>query len=620
MHQRAGMPATVRAVNAARPPFGGTVAIRFTSAALCAALLIGPQPGLAASRSGSSQPATGVMVQAAASVGQLVGQKLVVAMHGTTPSSALLGRIQRGEIGGVILFGANIRNAPQLARLTRKLRAAAATGGQPPLLITTDQEGGLVKRVPWAPPTLSPPQMGSVGSSSTAFTQGKSSGHVLACAGINGNLAPVADVPRSTSSFMYQQGRTWSFDASVTALLSDAFASGTEAGAAVPAMKHFPGLGRATKDTDTNVVTISASASQLASGLRPYRKAIGHGIPMVMLSNATYPAYDRRHAAGWSHAIGTDLLRGQLGFSGVTITDSLNAAAATRGVSLSGLAVRAAAAGTDMILMSGSEASSAAVYQALVDAVNAGKVPMARLNASYQRITAMKSAFPASVADSTPPGVDSPASALFAGTTLGATTIAVSSSWAARDGCRISAFGVERKTGGTWAGVPLSPPWATEIVQGLHFGTRYRYSASATDGAGNVSDAAAGMAFRPLRLEEDDAAIRYHGGWHPIADSEASGDGLAYSRADGAKATFSFTGFSVSWVAVRGPSRGSAAVYVDGAYAGKVNLHAASRQERQVVFARSWAASGAHRLTVVNLGTADHSRIDVDAFLTLADG
>ena len=107
---------------------------------------------------------------------QMVGQKLMVAMRGTSPSADLLGRIRRGEVGGVILFGANIASAPQLVRLTRQLQQAATAGGRPPLLIATDQEGGGVKRLSWAPPTLSPPQMGAIGSATTAASQGKATG------------------------------------------------------------------------------------------------------------------------------------------------------------------------------------------------------------------------------------------------------------------------------------------------------------------------------------------------------------------------------------------------------------------------------------------------------------
>ena len=112
-------------------------------------------------------------------------------MDGTTPSADLLGRIGRGEVGGVILFGANVTTPAALTALTGKLRAAAAAGGQPPLLIAVDQEGGTTSRIRWAPPTLSAPQMGHDGRAATARAQGASTGVALAGLGINVDLAPV---------------------------------------------------------------------------------------------------------------------------------------------------------------------------------------------------------------------------------------------------------------------------------------------------------------------------------------------------------------------------------------------------------------------------------------------
>ncbi len=329
-------------------------------------------------------------VAAGPTLAQLIGQKLVVAMSGTTPSADLLGRIRRGEVGGVILFGANVSTKSQVIALTTALRQAAAAGGQPHFIIAVDQEGGSIKRIPWAPPTLSPPQMGSIGSSATARYQGSITGTALRGLGINVDLAPVADIPHSTSSFMYQQGRTWSFIVTRSALLTDAFSTGLESGHVVPTMKHFPGLGYATLNTDTHVVTITASRNGLLSELKPYQIAIPHGLPMVMLSNATYNAYDPANAAGWSRAIGVDLLRTTLGFRGVTITDSLDGAAHTRGVTTSSLAIKAALASTDMILLTGSEASSKTVYSALLSAAQSGAIPLIRLQHSYDRILALK--------------------------------------------------------------------------------------------------------------------------------------------------------------------------------------------------------------------------------------
>lgn len=552
---------------------------------------------------------------------QLVGQKLMVAMTGTTPSAALLDRIKLGQVGGVILFGTNITDAAHLAALTAKLRGAATAGGQPPLLIATDQEGGSVKRVPWAPPTLTVPQMGTLGSASTATSQGRATATILGCAGINNDLAPVADVPVTTSSFMYQQGRTWSFSAATTTTLSDAFATGLEDGGGVPTMKHFPGLGYAAANTDSNVVTISASTSALAPGLQPYEAAIGHGIPMIMLSNATYTAYDSANAAGWSHAISVGLLRTTLGFTGVSITDSLTGTAAARGVTPTSLAIRAAIAGTDMILLTGSEASTSASYSSLVTAATNGTIPLATLEASYTRILALKATLQAPTGDTTAPSLTAPVSNPFSASTLGTTTTPIRTAWTGSDPCGISRYTVERRVnGGGWAVQALaSPGTAPSIVQSLTFGDTYRYVVKATDGAGNTTTWRYGPTFEALLTQNSSSAIAYGPGWLAVGNSYASGGTLAYSTAGGASATFHFTGRAVSWVAMRGPSRGSAKVYVDGVYRTTINLYATTFAAKQILFAATWASNGSHSITIVNAGTAGHSRVDIDAFVRVVD-
>jgi beta-N-acetylhexosaminidase len=319
-----------------------------------------------------------------------VGQKLVVSMNGTTPSDSLISRARHGAIGGVIIHTTNFTSATNLREITARLQRAAANGGQPPLLIAVDQEGGPVKTISWIPPTISPRRMGELGSSDVAHRQGRRTGVALLDLGVNLDLAPVADVPASTSSFMYLQGRTWSFSASKTSRLANAFALGLSDVGALASMKHFPGLGFAWLNTDTNVVHITATKSQLSLGLKPYRAAVTNGVPLVMLSNAVYDAYDRGHAAGWSRVIGTKLLRGQLGFHGVTITDSLDGAAHARGIAVNPLAVRAARAGTDMLLLTGSEAASRSAYKSLLEAVSEGHISVTRLHTSYQRILALK--------------------------------------------------------------------------------------------------------------------------------------------------------------------------------------------------------------------------------------
>jgi len=349
-------------------------------------LAIGVLAAAALAAAPSSTPA----VESVPPLQQLVGQKLVVRMDGTTPSASLLARARRGEVGGVILFGINFDNASQLRSTTRRLQQAAAAGGRPKLLVAVDQEGGPVETVPWAPPTLSPSQMGADGSTGTARAQGQLTGRALRNLGVNTDLAPVADVPVSTSSFMLRQGRTWSSSVAVTARLASAFAGGLADRHELAAVKHFPGLGFATRNTDREVVRITASSSRLAPGLVPFRRAIAAGVPLVMLSNAVYEAYDRRNAAGWSRAVITGLLRRELGFRGVTITDSLDGAAHARRLPTDPLAVRAAAAGADLILVTGSEGASLSVYYSLVRAASDGRIGRAGLVASYRRIAALK--------------------------------------------------------------------------------------------------------------------------------------------------------------------------------------------------------------------------------------
>src|SRR6187551_2696773 len=124
-------------------------------------------------------------VSAAPSLQHLIGQKLVVSMEGHTPSSSLLDRARRGRIGGVLIHGWNFSSSTQLRSIANELQQAAAQGGQPPLLIAVDQEGGQVKTVSWIPPTLSPPQMGRIGSNETARGQGRKTGSALLDLGVN---------------------------------------------------------------------------------------------------------------------------------------------------------------------------------------------------------------------------------------------------------------------------------------------------------------------------------------------------------------------------------------------------------------------------------------------------
>ncbi len=310
-------------------------------------------------------------------------------MKGTRVNAPLLARIRAGQIGGVILFSGNVVSPAQVSRLTAALQAAAHAGGQPPLIITTDQEGGLVRRIPWAPPKRSAAQLGAL-PASVSGTAGANAGAALHAIGINLDLAPVADVPAGPADFIAQQGRAFSTSRFTVATDAAAFAKGLEQGGTLPTLKHFPGLGLATVSTDEAVVRIGASRAKLVRALLPYQVAFRQTLgPVVMLSTAIYPALDSQ-AAAWSRPIIHGLLRGTLGFTGVTITDSLDTAAAARGLTDPVLALRSAEAGADLLLVTGSQATSKGVYDRLLAAARAGTLPRSRLTASYNRILTLK--------------------------------------------------------------------------------------------------------------------------------------------------------------------------------------------------------------------------------------
>ena len=253
-----------------------------------------------------------------------------------------------------------------------------------------DQEGGGVRRLPWAQPADSARRMGRTLEPDEVRSIGAAAGMALAAAGANVDLAPVADVPDDGQSFMRDTHRTFSSDPEVVARMVTAFTEGLASQDVIATAKHFPGLGRVARNTDRFVETVRESAESLDRDLAPFKAAIAAGIPMIMLSNATYPALDPDNGAGWSPAIATGLLREQLGFTGASITDSLTGTAQARKVSVGSLARKAAQAGTDMVMITGSEASTAAVYETLVEQARAGRLDPAVLAASYQRILDLK--------------------------------------------------------------------------------------------------------------------------------------------------------------------------------------------------------------------------------------
>lgn len=320
-----------------------------------------------------------------ASDAKLLGQRIMVGLHGTSAPRWLLRSARRGEVGAVILFAENLRSRSQSLALTGALQRAARAGGNPRLLIATDQEGGQVTRVPGVAPTLSPPQIARTGTVSTATIQGRATGNGLRRWGINWDLAPVVDVPTSPDAFIWRQGRAFSFRAATVARFASAFTSGMQSRGVAATAKHFPGLGSATTDTDFAHLELHPTAAQRAAALAPYETLIGAGVDAVMASVAGFDAYDPTGTvAALSRPIITGLLRGRLKFSRVVITDALGS---STGHDELAAGVLAAGAGADILLYTDGAPGELA---ALRSALSAHRITRADATASYRRILALK--------------------------------------------------------------------------------------------------------------------------------------------------------------------------------------------------------------------------------------
>jgi beta-N-acetylhexosaminidase len=325
----------------------------------------------------TAAPAGGGRAGTAPTVEQMAGQLVLVQLHGATPSASLLARIRAGEVGGVVLYSDDF-GAAGPAGLARALQAAASAGGQPPLLVAVDQEGGIVKRLPGAPYSA-PPAMRSARS---ARIQGLATAGNLRAAGINVDLAPVLDVGRGG----FITPRTFGRTPAAVAARGPAFAAGLALGHVLATAKHFPGLGYAARNTDATAVTIKATAQKLEADWLPFETAIAAGIPLVMMSTAVYPALGSTAPAALSPTIVGDLRK--LGFHGAIVTDALATPAVEKVATTTQAAVEAVAAGDDLVLVPDDPSS----YDALVAAAQSGQLPRPTLQQAYRQVLSLKRA------------------------------------------------------------------------------------------------------------------------------------------------------------------------------------------------------------------------------------
>ncbi len=321
------------------------------------------------------------------SLGEMVGQMFVVGVGGTEPDYYIEKMVRERNIGGVILFGHNMRSKGQVRSFTRSLQELSLrTEPAVPLFIAVDQEGGEISSAPWVAPQPSAARIGRRGDPARARAVAGEMGRQLLEAGVNTDLAPVVDTGFGAAI----GARSYGEDPELVAGMGAAAVEGFEAAGIVSAAKHFPNHGPATSDSHVTLPVIRHDAATVRSyDLPPFRAAVEAGVPMVMVGHLIYPAIDPERPASLS-AAAISMLREELGFEGVVVTDDLAMAGASGGGPPAPAAVRAVKAGADLLIVTSPPQEQADAYDAVVAAVESGEIPRERIVESVGRVLGVK--------------------------------------------------------------------------------------------------------------------------------------------------------------------------------------------------------------------------------------
>lgn len=335
-----------------------------------------PTPTAAASRSQTVPPTqtptpTPIDPIAGMSLADRVGQLFMVGTSVAAVDPVTMAAVTDQHIGGIFLQGRSSAGVASAAQFVSGFTAASGVS-RPPLWVATDQEGGDVQ-------VLSGPGFDVIPS---ALTQARSDdatlradaarwGSQLAEAGVNMNLAPVADIVTSRETArsnppIGRLNRQYGFDEVTVTSKAGAFAQGMRDAGVVPTLKHFPGLGHVNRNTDTSAGVVDDVVTTDGPDVGAYRALIRAGPVIIMMSTASYALIDPGTPAAFSPAVVTGLLRGQLGFDGVITTDDLSAAVQVKRWSPADRAILAIDAGVDLLLVSADATIFPEMYAAVL--------------------------------------------------------------------------------------------------------------------------------------------------------------------------------------------------------------------------------------------------------------
>ncbi len=250
-----------------------------------------------------------------------------------------------------------------------------------------DQEGGDVRRLP-APPDPSATQMGAELTEAETEAQGAATGEAFARFGVNVDLAPVADIGRPGGALKSEQ-RVFSDSPDLVASYAVAFADGLRSAGVASTAKHFPGFGSARINTDYGAAVVGRSEEEAQEDLVPFEALIAQGVEMVMLSTAIYPDLDDRPAV-LSPLVANDLLRDELGFTGVTVTDALDTPALDSFASRQDVTLASLEAPVDLLLYAHSTQASLDAEAAALTALKSGRLSREDMTSSASRVLLLK--------------------------------------------------------------------------------------------------------------------------------------------------------------------------------------------------------------------------------------
>jgi len=329
---------------------------------------------------------------------QRVGQLFMVSLFGSQLNESEREFLQRWQPGAVALFGNNAGTPDEVTRLTNAYQQTMVDAGGVPLLIAVDQEGGVISHLTDGFTTFPAPLViTATGDDDLAFAVGQAMGQELAAVGVNMNLAPVADLETNPNNPIIQR-RAFGSDPHIAAPIVASVARGLQDAGVLATLKHFPGHGDTTTDSHVTLPVVNLSRERIESvELVPFQAGIDAGAEAVMVAHIWFPALEPQAnlPATLSRNIVTGLLRDEMGFGGLIVTDALAMDAIDTAYSYADASVQAIQAGVDLVafgISTGMQSQEQAM-QAVVDAVRAGTIPEARINESVQRILDVKARY-----------------------------------------------------------------------------------------------------------------------------------------------------------------------------------------------------------------------------------